>query len=132
MIRSENIAWSSLRDAVQNRRTYLDKLHVIAEKTGISQPTLSRFLLGTNRLSQANLKLICIWLERPIEDFQIEREGKSITDRETAKELAQRFDQLAGMVTSERISRSKFRELVRDELELFSSRQYFLEKVKDF
>lgn len=128
----ENINWKLLRSAVQNRRTYLDKLHVIAEQTGISQPTLSRFLLGTNRLSPANFKLICLWLDRPAEDFQIKREGKSITDRETAKEIAQRFDQLAGLVANERISRSLFRQLVREELELLSSRQYFLEKVKIF
>jgi transcriptional regulator with XRE-family HTH domain len=116
----------------ENQRTIKDKLTFMAVSTSIPQPTLSRFLKGTNRLSEGNLKLICIWLGRPVEDFQIEREGRVIADRETAKEIAQRFDQLAGLVANERISRSKYRQLVMDELELFSSRLYFLEKVKGF
>lgn len=125
-----NINWNTLRDCINNRRTYKDKLYKVSENSGVRQPTLSRFMLGQNSLSDANLKLICLWLERPVEDFQIEREGKNIADLETAKELSQRFDQLAGLVAKERITRSKFRELVRDELELMSSRQYFLEKIK--
>jgi transcriptional regulator with XRE-family HTH domain len=128
----KNINWPLLRSMTENQRTIKDKLTFMAVSTSIPQPTLSRFLNGTNRLSEGNLKLICIWLRRPVEDFQIEREGRVITDRETAKEIAQRFDQLAGLVANERISRSKYRELVMDELELFSSRQYFLEKVKGF
>lgn len=131
MTTAKNIDFQRLRESVQAKRTYLDKLHVIAEKTGVSQPTLSRFLKG-NAMERKNVKLICLWLDRPIEDFHIEAEGVVVTDRETAKELAFRFERLAGLVFSEKISRSKFRQLVCEELQLMQSQHKFLKKLSDF
>lgn len=129
----ENINNDLLCDLVNANRTWKDSLASMAEQIeGVSQPTLSRLLRGEGRVTTRSAKALCDWLGRPIEDVQIEREGRNITDHVTAKELAFRFERLAGLLNSERISHSKFRELIRDELDLMSSDHYFLKKISPF